>query len=82
MSQIHMLVAFDIIVNKLLTLVHIGFWNILSPTGPPYLCAMERGWTKAGRGKGYHCSIQGQLPEGDGQGSCHQDVWQTLDKSH
>ena len=36
-----MLFAFDIIVNKLLTLAHIRIQNIVSPTGPPFLCAMK-----------------------------------------
>ena len=40
-SKIHMLFAFDITANKLLTLVHIRFWNIGSPAGPPFSCAMK-----------------------------------------
>ena len=42
----------------------------------------KEGWTKTGRGKDCHWSLWGQLPESDGQGSCCQDVWQTLDGPH
>ena len=38
--------------------------------------------TKTGRGKECHLSTWGQLPEGDGQGSWHQDVWQTPGRPH
>ena len=42
----------------------------------------KKGWTKTGRGKDCHWSLQGQLPEDDGQGNCCQDVWQTVDGPH
>ena len=55
--------------------------NIVSPDGPHFMYH-KRGQTKVGRGKGCHWSIWGQLPEDDGQGSCHQDVWQTQEDPH
>ena len=74
--------AFDIIGNKLLTLAHIGFWNIWSPTGPLIFMGCKRGLTKVERGKGCHWSIWGQRPKDDGQGSCCQDDQQTPDQPH
>ena len=48
----------------------------------PVFMYCERGHTKAGRGEGCQWSIWGQLPVGDGQGSCCQDVWQTPDEPY
>ena len=57
-------------------------WKTVLPVGPLLLWAMKKGQTKTGRGKDCHWSLWGQLPEGDRQGSCCQDVWQTLDGPH
>ena len=55
---------------------------MISLAGPLFLCTMKGGRPKQGGGKGCHWSIWEQLSEGDGQGSCHQDVWQTPDEPH
>ena len=54
----------------------------MPPAGPLFLWAMKRGRQRQGGEKVVISQVWGQLPEDDGQVSCHQDVWQPPDEPH
>ena len=56
-------------------------WKIVPPGGP-LLYGSQKGADQDREGEDCHWLVWGQLSKGDGQGSCCQDVWQTLDGPH